>query len=452
MASTASRCWPFRRRRSLTIVYSETVYPRIHFGLSDLRPVDGRYHQHSRAEPELYDVAADPAERNNLAPARASTASSLAGWLARMTDSSTLAPPSAETADVRERLRALGYVASSAPAATPGAPLADPKDKIATYEALRQAQQLTAQGRELEAIGALQPLVAREPGMLDAWELLARNFVKAGRTKEAIAAFGKVLALEPLKPETHLAMARVYALDGQHARAREHAELAARRDPAAAYETLASLMMDEGRLADAAAFARRSVEADPSRYMSHFLIGVVAERQGRWKKDRIVPARDRRKQRHSGGRQKPACGLADCLARTDNSRRGTRVPCRSSYGSMTSKDVSAGHAVSFAGEATPMRERSSPALSRICRSRLLTRSGPWCTRSRCSATPRPRASGRQAADRVSGRSSLLISGVDDSVRLKAKTRSARVVRRIERSASVRHTMGGEGGVKRPVQV
>ena len=32
--------------------------------------------------------------------------------------------------------------------------------------------------------------------------------------------------------------------------------------------------MDAGRLAEAAAFARRSVEADPSRYMSHFLLGV----------------------------------------------------------------------------------------------------------------------------------------------------------------------------------
>lgn len=235
-----------------------------------------------------------------------------------MTDSSTLAPPSAETADVRERLRALGYVASSAPAATPGAPLADPKDKIATYEALRLAQQLTAQGRELEAIGTLQPLVAREPAMLDAWELLARNFVKAGRTKEGIVAFGKVLALDPLKPETHLALARVYALDGQHGRAREHAELAATRDPAAAYETLASLMMDEGRFADAAAFARRSVEADPSRYMSHFLIGVAAVRQGRCEEaiGSFRRAIDAKRLDTQAVVRNLHAGLADCLART----------------------------------------------------------------------------------------------------------------------------------------
>ena len=39
--------------------------------------------------------------------------------------------------------------------------------------------------------------------------------------------------------------------------------------------------MDGGRPAEAAAFAKRSVEADPSRYMSHFLIAVAAQREGR---------------------------------------------------------------------------------------------------------------------------------------------------------------------------
>src|SRR6185436_14114289 len=117
----------------------------------------------------------------------------------------------------------------------------NPKDKIATYEVLRGAQRLSAAGRDREVIAALEPLLAREPEMLDAWELVAKSLLKIGRTKEAIDAFGKVLAIEPLKPETHLALARIYALDRQPARARQHAELAVSRDPAAAYEILAEL-------------------------------------------------------------------------------------------------------------------------------------------------------------------------------------------------------------------
>jgi len=306
------------RRVADRTVYSETQYPRLHFGWSDLASaVDGRYHYIHAPTPELYDVAADPGERANLAGAKDSTASALATWLARTTAGSPVAQPAEVDADVRERLRALGYAASS-PSRAAGATAPDPKEKIAAYETLRSAQRLAAGGRDRDVVAALEPLLAREPDMLDAWELLAKSRLKIGRTREAIDAFGKVLAIEPLKPETHLALARIFALEKQPARAREHAELAARRDPAAANEILAELMMDSGRPAEAAAFARRSVEADPSRYMSHFLIGAALQREG--KCGDAIPAFTRaieakRREPQAVVRNLHA-GLADCLART----------------------------------------------------------------------------------------------------------------------------------------
>jgi arylsulfatase A-like enzyme/Tfp pilus assembly protein PilF len=299
-------------------VYSETLYPRLHFGWSDLASaVDGRYHYIRAPTPELYDIAADPGERDNLSRAKESTASALGAWLARTTADSPAAEPAAADADVRERLRALGYATSSPPrAATTAAP--DPKDRIAVYETLRGAQRLAAGGRDGEVIATLEPLLAREPNMLDAWELVAKSLLKIGRTREAIDAFGKVLAIEPLKPETHLALARIFALEKQPARAREHAELAARRDPAAAYEILAELMMDNGKPADAAAYARRSVEADPSRSMSHFLVGAAFQREGKCAD--AIPAFRRaieakRREPQAVVRNLHA-GLADCLARS----------------------------------------------------------------------------------------------------------------------------------------
>jgi choline-sulfatase len=300
-------------------VYAETMYPRLHFGWSDLASaIDGRYHYIRAPRAELYDIAADPGERQNLAGAKATTASALAVSLDRMTAGSGLAQPAPVDADVKERLRALGYTTSSASPTAAGASLSDPKDKIAAYETLRRAQRLAAEGHDLEVIDLLPPLLARDPAMLDAHELLAKSLIKAGRTREAIDAFGRVLAIEPLKPETHLALARILALEGDPTRARAHAELAARRDPAAGYEVLAELMMDAGRTADAAAFARRSVEADSSRYMSHYLIGVAAQRGGRCD-EAIVAFR----QAIDAKRAEPAAvvrnlhaGLADCLART----------------------------------------------------------------------------------------------------------------------------------------
>src|SRR6185436_14440556 len=236
------------RRLADRTVYSETQYPRLHYGWSDLASAfDGRYHFIRAPRPELYDLASDPGARSNLAASRGSAASAMAAWLERATAGTPAPQPAAADAEARERLR---------------------------------AQQLAAAGRDAEVIAALKPVAAREPDMLDAWELVAKSLIKLGRTKEGIDAFGKVLAIDPLKPETHLALARVYALERDGARARQHAELAAKRDPAGAYAVLAELMMDAGKPGEAAALARRSVEADPSRYMSLFLIAAALQREG----------------------------------------------------------------------------------------------------------------------------------------------------------------------------
>ena len=300
-------------------VYSETLYPRLHFGWSDLASaVDGRYHYVRAPRAELYDTTTDPRERTNLAAERASTVSALGGWLDRAAAGSVVAPPATADADVRERLRALGYTTSSAPAPQGGGARADPKDKVAAYESLRRAQRLAADGRDADVVSALAPLLATDADMLDGWELKAKSLVKLGRTGDAIAAFGRVLAIDPLKPETHLALARIFALEHDPPRARQHAELAARRDPASGYEVLAELMLDENNVADAAAFAQRSLDADPSRYVSGFVLGVAAQRAGRC--DEAIAAFRRaiesKRAEPSAVVRNLHAGLADCLART----------------------------------------------------------------------------------------------------------------------------------------
>src|SRR6185503_20234795 len=60
------------RRLADRTVYSETQYPRLHYGWSDLASAfDGRYHFIRAPRPELYDLASDPGARSNLAAARA---------------------------------------------------------------------------------------------------------------------------------------------------------------------------------------------------------------------------------------------------------------------------------------------------------------------------------------------------------------------------------------------
>jgi arylsulfatase A-like enzyme len=65
--------------RPVRVAYSETFYPRLHFGWSDLAAaVDGRFHLVLGPHPELFDLAADAAEQRNLLPGGRSNATTAA--------------------------------------------------------------------------------------------------------------------------------------------------------------------------------------------------------------------------------------------------------------------------------------------------------------------------------------------------------------------------------------
>jgi arylsulfatase A-like enzyme len=117
--------------------YSETMYPRDHFGWSELRAVRaGGYKLIAAPRPELYDLDTDPAEAHNLYQSRPAVAAALAGRLRARESGDTGRAPRNQTIDpdAAARLAALGYIAGSAEGREPRALLADPKDKIDLYQ------------------------------------------------------------------------------------------------------------------------------------------------------------------------------------------------------------------------------------------------------------------------------------------------------------------------------
>jgi tetratricopeptide (TPR) repeat protein len=76
-------------------------------------------------------------------------------------------------------------------------------------------------------------------------------------------------------------------------------------------------MLDEARLDRAADAARRSLEADPQRVMSHFVLGVVAQRAGRYEDALASFRRAEEANRLQKGSVvlKLHASMADCLAR-----------------------------------------------------------------------------------------------------------------------------------------
>jgi arylsulfatase A-like enzyme/tetratricopeptide (TPR) repeat protein len=299
-------------------VYSETLYPRYHFGWSELFAVtEGRYRYVRAPRRELFDISSDPRETTNLSGERESVAAAMDRWLEPKVAMGSAAKPEEVPSDVREKLQALGYVGGGGAAPTSSGTRPDPKDRIGVYEEFKQGLSLRLAGRRAEAVEQLRKVVRANPDMRDAWEMLGVTLVEMERRREGIEALDRTIALDPTRAEPHLALAKLYALDGRRELARQHAEVAVAREPGKAYELLAQLMLDEGRNDRAADAARRSLEADPQRVMSHFVLGVVAQRAGRY--DEALAAF--RKAEEANRLQKGSvvlklhASMADCLAR-----------------------------------------------------------------------------------------------------------------------------------------
>jgi choline-sulfatase len=299
-------------------VYSETLYPRYHFGWSELYAVSDDHHRYVRApRPELYDLSRDPKEAVNLAGERAATLSELEGWLARTVDTRAPASPEEVSREAREKLQALGYVGVGVAPTAEGVAPADPKDKIGSYEELKQAQRLRREGKDVEAVTRFRKVLAENPRMVDAWELLGTTLVRMGRSREGIDALTEVLKIDPKHASTHHALVKVYALEGKPGLARAHAELAAKENPAEGYELLAQLMLDLRDLPRAEEYARKSLAADPQRIMAHFVVGVAAQRSGRYEEALAAfrAAEEYKQRRKLMIVQNLHASMADCLAR-----------------------------------------------------------------------------------------------------------------------------------------
>ena len=203
------------------------------------------------------------------------------------------------------------------PAASTAGPLADPKDKVAVFEAYKSALALRREGKDAQVVTALRAVLADSPGMLDAWQTMGLALARLGRVPEAVRALETALRLDPSRGAVHLALAKVYEVTGETGPLEKHAQAAALTVPGEGYEILATLKLQQNRLAEATEAARRSLEADPSRVMGHYVLAVVAQRAGRC--EEAVPefqkaAEAQRLQKRLVVRGLHS-GLGDCLAR-----------------------------------------------------------------------------------------------------------------------------------------
>ena len=260
-------------------IYSETLYPRIHLGWSELRSlIDGRYHYIDGPSPELYDLERDPGEARNLITIERRAASRLRqemqAYPAVAAAIGTIDPEDAK------KLAALGYVGT--PRERGAGPLPNPRDEVESLGRIKAAFRFADERRLDEAITALRSLVRDNPKLLDVGSKLGEVLVESGRYDEAIEAYRSAMTqAERFSPDLALALGFAHLKNGETAPAAAHARLALATSPREANELLARVALEERRFAAAEQHVELALQRGDRQPATLLLLADVQRASGR---------------------------------------------------------------------------------------------------------------------------------------------------------------------------
>lgn len=299
-------------------VYSESWLAATAYGWSPLRAwTDARWRYVDAPRPELYDLAADPAEAQDRARSEPQEAARMRRDLSARADAmKTRAAGRAPDPGVGEAIRSLGYLSG---ASGRRAGTIDPKDGLGMLGELAEARRLLEAGRGAEALPLMRRLCERSPGNVPFLGQLARaqsetgdlagavrtlreardlnpqsDFGHAnlgdalrqqGQADAAQRSYEEAIALNPRSASAWLALAEMAKAAGRPAEEEDRLRrgIEAGTQSAAMLTRLAQIEMSSGRLASAGGRLREATRLLPDWPPSWLLWGAVAEREGMFK-------------------------------------------------------------------------------------------------------------------------------------------------------------------------
>lgn len=263
--------------------YSETFYPFSSFGWSPLHALEtSRYHYIEAPQPELYDVIADPDQKNNLAAGQTATIAVLKDKLQKLLSVRPYAPSSGNSSalspDALDKLRALGYVAYRSPV-PPGvltSGLPDPKSKLGEFNTILEAEDALQRHEDDHAAVLLRKVQEQDPYMYVIPFLLGESAVRHEKWEEAVDELQRCLKLNPKFDNAMTGLAHALAKLGRTKEAQEWLSRAVELNPQnyrAWYERglLLSASDSEAALAD----YRKAVEVQPNFFPGQRELGIA---------------------------------------------------------------------------------------------------------------------------------------------------------------------------------
>src|SRR4030043_1965472 len=201
-----------------TEAYSESYYPRYHYGWSELKSLrTSRYKFIQAPRPELYDLSLDPRERTNIFGRESSLAEKFIRKLERLEGKMSRKGiedkgPQQLDDDSREKLMALGYIGgfTSGARLSQRENLGDPKDKIILYNKLKIAEGASSNREYDEALMRLDEVIAEDPGIMEARQVRANIYLPIDRAEEAAEECKEALTIDRESSEAIFTLAQAY--------------------------------------------------------------------------------------------------------------------------------------------------------------------------------------------------------------------------------------------------
>jgi arylsulfatase A-like enzyme/Tfp pilus assembly protein PilF len=261
--------------------YSETFLPRDQFGWSPLAAIRTERFKYIEApQPELYDVAVDPEERQNVLSSHDVEATRLRRVLAAISGRPATPERRAET-DPRltEKLMSLGYVGYSPAVTGPDASaLADPKTKLAVYNLTMRALELSESGDWSGALDAVARAERIDPNVAQVWFLKGTLLGQSGRYDQAAAALERTLALNPRYTAARFKLALALLRLDRADRAADALNEVVREEPGnfRAWHNLAAIAYSRGDLDESERLERRAIALSPEYADAWNTLGAIA--------------------------------------------------------------------------------------------------------------------------------------------------------------------------------
>jgi len=251
-------------------VYTESLTPTKYNANTLLGVVTDQLKYIQTTRPELYDLANDPHESQNLINQTLQQAKILQGRLREILQQSvpTGRPDDKMVLDeqTRKRLESLGYVSGKvAEGFEFDQSKDDPKDLIDLHLSVEKVQRLISQKKLTEAKKLCQNLLLRHEDYYGVYRHLARIYFEEGDKQKAQAYMRQSLKLNPDQAGLHFNLAMILAEQGRYNDAIDHLKEVLRVNPnqILAHNKIGNVLYKIGRFDEAVRHWRVSLRLKP---------------------------------------------------------------------------------------------------------------------------------------------------------------------------------------------